>query len=178
MIDYGYGVQLGALEHGHVERIRKWRNDAKIYKWTRQFEPITHMHHMKWYESLCGDPSRKMMLVSKKDAAGGELVLGVAGLTDVDYVNRHAEFSLYIDPKQQRKGYGEAALKTLFDYGFRVLNLNKIYGETFSNNVDAIACFRKIGMDLVGTRSSHYFRDGEWLNAIMFEIFEDHESFA
>ena len=71
------------------------------------------------------------------------------------------------------QGYGRAALKTLLSYGFDVLGLNKIWGETFEHNTAANRLFLSIGMNHAGTRAQHYYREGEWIDALMYEIIAD-----
>ena len=90
--------------------------------------------------------------------------VGMCGLTDIDLINRRAEFSLYIVPECWKKGYGKAALQTLFSHGFRNLNLNVIWGETFDEN-PAIELFKNLGMYYEGTRNEFYYRDGSYIDA-------------
>lgn len=94
---------------------------------------------------------------------------GVAGLTSIDWVNRRAEFSLYINPDCQSKGFGEAALRHLLKHGFEVLNLNLIWGESFDGN-PAMRLFSRVGMRPMGVRRQFYFRDGKYLDAYLWDI--------
>lgn len=71
--------------------------------------------------------------------------VGCAGLTSINKMHRTAEFSLYVHKKHRGKGYGSVALKKLCNLGFDVLNLNRIYGETF--------CYPKEAKDLL---TSHH----------------------
>jgi RimJ/RimL family protein N-acetyltransferase len=98
----------------------------------------------------------------------GDLV-GVCGLTSIDLINQRAEFSLYIGPEYQGLGYGKAALLTLITHGFRVLNLNCIWGETFNKN-PAAEMFEELGFKKEGTRRDFYFRDGRFINAHLYSL--------
>lgn len=165
MLDYGYGVYLRRLHGDDVVPTFEWRNDPRIYKWTRQNAPLHWGAHGAWFANQWADKSLSMFMVVDREGKK----LGVVGLTDIDLVNRHAEFSCYINPDEHGNGFGTAALKTLFDYGFRVLGLNMIWGETFEGN-PAHKTFEKIGMKCTGYRDDFYFRDGKFIRAHLYSV--------
>lgn len=162
MIDFGFGVELGPISD--VPNLREWRNNPDIYKWCRQFEPLNSWDHEKWFESLEHRPDVKMYSIRD-----GQDNVGACGLTSLDMVNRHAEFSLYIAPALQKKGYGSAALKTLCAHGFLALGLVHIFGETFDGN-PAAKMFESVGFSLEGTRRGFYYRQGEYIDAHLYSV--------
>lgn len=95
---------------------------------------------------------------------------GVCGLTDIDQTNSRAEFSLYIAPKKQKTGLAQEALKLLLEYGFNTLGLNRIWGEVFGNNEKAMHIFKKFGFVEEGIRHDFYFRDGQFINALLISV--------
>lgn len=157
-------VSLGPVTFAVKDKALAWRNDSRVYRWCRQYEPITQEHHEAYWRKVESDPSTKMFgIFCDKES------VGVCGLTSIDWVNRRAEFSLYIDPKRQGQGLGEEALRLLCSHGFYTLNLNMIWGEAFENN-PAIHIFKKIGFKEEGRRREFYFRDGEYIDAILFSL--------
>jgi RimJ/RimL family protein N-acetyltransferase len=98
--------------------------------------------------------------------------IGVCGLTDIDWVNRRAEFSLYIGREWHGKGLGRKALVALLDKGFDELNLNTIWGESFDNN-PAQKMFLKVGMKHTGYREAFYYREGAYVHANLYSIRRD-----
>lgn len=136
---------------------REWRNQREVFKWCRQNTLLTQNQHDQWMQNLPDDV--KMFGIV---GPSGEPV-GVCGLTNIDNLARHAEFSLYIAPEHQKNGYGFDALVTLFKHGFEDFNLHKIWGETFWNN-PAIKLFQKIGMILTRGHTDHYFKGGEYIS--------------
>lgn len=165
MIDYGQGVTLRRIEETDLPALFQWRNDYRVWKWCRQNEPLHPSNHKKWFDWQASDKSVSMFAVLDQD---GDIV-GVCGLTDIDRTNRRAEFSLYIDPDRMGNGYGASSLRTLFRHGFDRLGLNVIWGETFDTN-PAASLFRKVGMKQEGVRRDFYFREGKFLDAILFSI--------
>lgn len=142
----------------------RWRNDPRVFRWTRQNDVLTRQGHQAWYNQQATDPTMKMYGIEKE----GELI-GVCGLTSIDMTNRRAEFSLYIGPEHQGKGYGEAALGTLLDHAFRSVGLNLVWGETFDGN-PAAKLFEKLEFVKEGTRREFYFRNGDFIDAHLYSI--------
>ena len=165
MIDSGRGVKLDTIDKTNSDLLRHWRNDPAIYKFCRQYDLITEAQHEGWLEWQATSKDARMYLIR---AAQGSAV-GVCGLTDIDLINRRAEFSLYIEPSNQRSGHAQAALSTLLDHGFKSFGLNCIFGETFAGNV-AAKMFEGLGFTLEGARRDFYFREGRFIDAHLYSI--------
>jgi ribosomal-protein-alanine N-acetyltransferase len=58
----------------------------------------------------------------------------LGGLSDIEWENRLAEISLFIDPQLHGKGYGTQAVRLLCEEGFERMNLQTILGEAFKCN--------------------------------------------
>ena len=156
-------IELTALDASHLYAAFGWRNNPAIWRWCRQSGPLSWDNHTGWFNSLKNNDAIRMFAVLY-----GEIV-GVCGLTSIDWVNRRAEFSLYIGSEHQRNGYAKAALTALFDHGFKNLNLDLIWGESFDGN-PAMAMFDKMGMTRDGIRRQFYYRDGKYIDAHLFSI--------
>lgn len=158
-------IKLDAINSDSKELTRSWRNNPKIYKWCRQNDLLTEAGHENWFLKHQLDPKIQMYLIKDSD----DTKLGVCGLTDIDLVNQRAEFSLYIDPTKQGRGFGRNALMLLCWHGFNSMPLKIIWGESFAGN-PAIEMFKKVGFKIEGTRRDFYYRDGNHLDAILFSI--------
>lgn len=160
-------ISLSPISHSLLPKMLAWRNDERIYKWCRQFEPTTEDSHYAWFDRIKSDPKIKMYAAFEDTTC-----VGICGLTDIDYINRRAEFSLYIGPEYFGHGLGELSLRTLINHAFNVLNLNCIWGETFDGN-QALKTFKKLGFKEEGRRRSFYYRDGKYIDAILVSILKD-----
>jgi RimJ/RimL family protein N-acetyltransferase len=160
-------IRLDALEEDKIGLFQRWRNDPRIYDWCRQNKLITRRDQIEWYKSQNDDPSIRMFVIKE-----GEKEVGVCGLTSIDLINRRAEFSLYISPTDQGKGIGRKALKSLFYHGFNGLNLHVIWGESFEGN-PARKMFRELGMVEEGIRRDFYYKNGKYINAVLYSITRD-----
>lgn len=157
----------------HLRRIRQsdseflfeGRNHPDVMKWCRQFSPLHREKHNEWVSRQAYRDDVDMFVVASTKGSP----LGCCGLTDIDMVNRRAEFSLWIHPDEQSEGHGRHALAMLLAYGFKDLGLNRIWGETFAGN-PAVKLFSNMGMEKEGTRREFYYRDGEFIDCHLFSM--------
>lgn len=160
-------IALSTIDKEMLPTLRKWRNHPSVKRWCRQHNLINEINHQNWYEWQSKDKSLEMLSVIKDSD-----LIGVCGLTSIDYIHRRAEFSLYIGPEHQCKGHGKKALIELLSFGFNDLNLNLIWGESFNGN-PALSMFESIGFCYEGTRRMFYYVDGEYLDAHLVSISKD-----
>lgn len=69
--------------------------------------------------------------------------IGNIELMDVN--NNSGELGISITPLKQNKHYGTEAIKSLINYAFNELDLNKIELEVFKTNLRAIHCYENVG---------------------------------
>ena len=158
-------IILKPISKCDLPQLLLWRNDGRLFKWFRQYEPISEDHHLRWFENLKDDNTLKMFSIFNDE----NVLVGACGLTSIDYVNRRAEFSLYIGFDHASHGYGIAALKRLLTIAFSVYNLHQVWGEVFAGN-PALDLFLKLGFKSGGLRRDFYYRDGIYINSHMISI--------
>lgn len=156
-----------------VDQARHWRNLPAVWHWCRQYTHLSEGDHERWVERLHSDPSIKMFGVYDETStrASGDAV-GVCGFTSIDRINQSAEFSLYINPAVQGRGFGRAALLTLLHHGFHDHNLQRIWGEVFEGN-PAMRMFTALGFVVEGTRRKSYFRAGRFIDSVLISILRE-----
>lgn len=171
-----YPVALGSEI---PEQARDWRNDRAVNRWCRQDGLISVAAHQRWLSNIETDSSIRMFSVLRESAAAATpehtigsstfTPIGVCGFTSISERNRSAEFSLYIGPEYQGKGYGKAALRLLAGHGFNDLGFHRIWGEVFDGN-PAMETFIKVGFRFEGTLRKTYWKDGRFLNSHMISM--------
>ncbi len=157
-------LELAPIDSTDCEMIRKWRNDQEIWQWTRHSDFISDADQRDWFESQRKDPATRLFKIAHRHVA-----IGVCGLTNIDHLHRRAEFSIYIGPEYQKRGYGRAALKLLLAHAFLNVGVAQVYGESFVGN-PAIKLFEEIGFKKDGTRRFFYMKNGEYVHTHLFSI--------
>ena len=111
-----------------------------------------------WYHSMLQDNKFEMFIIVN---AKHELI-GVAGITYIDWVNRHGDVHLYIgkDDAWIEDEYSRIAAETLLNYGFNTLNLNKLWAEGYEIDEDKLNFFQSLGFKVDASLREHYYYDG------------------
>jgi len=161
-------LDLAPIARADLPQLLEWRNDYRIWAWTRQNDLLNEVEHAEWFERQAKDPTIRMYKLVLK-AGGATNMVGVCGLTSIDYRNSRAEFSLFVAPFWHRKGIGRNGLQTLFTHGFTNLGLRTIWGETFDKN-PAAKMFESLGMVKEGTRRGFYWKDGNYVDAHLYSV--------
>ncbi len=144
----------------------QWMNDPKVYK-SMHFEVPVHLENTyKWFFDAKNNKSRVDM-VFEEDG----LLVAMGGLTNIIHDINKAELYIFVNPKIQQKGIGTSATKLLCQYGFEILNLNKIYLATNEDNFAARRVYEKCGFSLEGVlRQEYKTEDGTLLSRMYYGL--------
>lgn len=97
--------------------------------------------------------------------------IGNVSLQGLSFINRNAEFAIFMgDKRHWGTGAATLAAKTIVEHGFRKLNLMRIYCGTAASNEGMKKLARVLRMKHEGTRRSHLFLDGAWVDVMDFGI--------
>lgn len=131
-------------------------NNKEIAPHINTNEVFTIEKTTSWFETLKNNATR-VDFVFMDD----EKKVGMGGLTNISNFNRSCELYMYIDPSCHGKGFGFRSCFELCIYAFDILNLNKVYLYTFSENIPANKLYEKIGFKLEGVLRQHSFKEGK-----------------
>jgi hypothetical protein len=163
----GKYVKLRSLEEDDLKALREWRNSKHVRKTTREYRLLDMIHQRKWFESIhASNPPREMMFgIANKN----NKLIGVTGLTYIDWKNRHAEISIYLSKENWQKSK-EAfdTLEIVTRYGFGELNLHRLWVEIFSISIENIRLFEKMKFVKEGELRDRLWRNGKWWNSVLY----------
>lgn len=163
----GKTVGLRAIERSDLELLRDWRNNTDFRRNFREVRELNMNNQEKWFERLntAGANDFMFMIVRLSD----NLPLGAAGLLYTNWIIRSSDFSFYIGHENQyidKQGYAEEAVKLLLDYGFKNLNLNKVWMELYEFDHMKIEFFTKMfGFVKEGQLRENCFEGGVYHNS-------------
>src|SRR5690606_15122000 len=90
--------------------------------------------------------------------------VGHVGFYQIDYRIRKAEFAIMIGDKSLwNRGLGSQITGAVLDFGFRQLNLHRIYLNVLASNQRAIHLYKKIGFQQEGILRDCQFRNGQYV---------------
>lgn len=174
-------IYFDCLTKQDMEKIREWRNKdiagaRTPYLITAEMQEAFYetvicnrdSHHRYW--AICKEGNT---IISDSRDIGRRLLIGIAGLTNIEWENRRAEISLMINPSDRGQGRGKEALSKLLDKGFYELNLEYIHGEAYK-------CNKSIGFWIWMAKYAYYsctlpnrkYCNG-WYDAVYFDFRRD-----
>jgi len=100
--------------------------------------------------------------------------IGNISLTNINWVNKSAEFScIFGEKKYWGRGFCTEAAKLLFEHGFKKLNLHRIWTGTAKTNIGMIKVAEKLGMELDGIFKDGVFLNGKYEDVLSFGLLQN-----
>lgn len=168
------GIYLDVLSLEDVQRVRQWRNQDLAG--LRTPYPLTREMQDEFYRDVVNNRNsqNRYWAVARADSNGRGL-LGMAGLTDVSYINGSAEISLIVDPGFHRHGVGTEAVAQVLRHAFDRMRLLTVFGEVYLCN-PAVEFWKKIVSEHSGyitTLPNRKFWAGRLWNSLYFSIYKE-----
>jgi len=160
-------ISLRAIEISDLKLIQSWRNMPSIQHFVREYREMSMTNIEKWYNSVSN--SKEFLFFIIEDLK--ENPIGVAGLTYIDLINKHADLHLGLYEKPWGDNlYGTATINTMLDYGFNYLNLNKIYAEIYSIDHAKLKLFKSNKFKQDAVLREHYYHNGKYEDSHILSI--------
>jgi RimJ/RimL family protein N-acetyltransferase len=102
-----------------------------------------------------------------------EELIGVCGLHGINHYHQRAEAGIRIGKAYWQRGYGQDAIRTLVDYGFRHLNLAKISLRVLADDERAVGAYRKAGFVEEGRLRNHTWHDGRRHDELVMSVIRE-----
>lgn len=169
----GDKIGLTAIEENELQTLMDWRNIPDFRKHFREYRELNMSMQKKWFNKINQDNSIYMFSIKRLE---DKKLLGCCGLTYIDWKNRNADLSLYIGHNNSyidNNGYAKEASLLLFDYGFKELNLHKIWTEIYEYDDKKINLYEDIGFKEDGRLRDNNYYNGQWWDSIMLSILKN-----
>ncbi len=167
-------LYLKLLDQDDENNIITWRNKREIIDSFFSYTGITIEEHRTWFRNYLNNKTRMEFIIIKKE---NNQKIGTIGLSDIDFKNQKSEYGILIgETAEQGKGYAKESTLEIIRYGFKELNLRKIYLKVFKDNDRAINMYRKIGFLEDGILRSEIFKNGIFKDVLIMSILK-HECY-
>lgn len=146
-----------------------WFNDKEVCKYNSHGDSLyTKQMAIDYINMVTTNSAYKVFaIVDEKNNKH----IGNISLQHIDCKNNNAEFAIIIGEKDYyNKGYSKKAGILLFTYGFKELNLHRIYCGTSINNIPMQKLALSLGMKNEGQRIESFFKNGEYIDIVEFGI--------
>ncbi|SHN00881.1 GNAT family N-acetyltransferase [Polaribacter sp. KT 15] len=168
----GYKVGLRAVEKEDLSLFRDWRNIVDFRKNFREVRELSLADQETWYESLQKTKHINFMFTIVDLTT--DKPIGAAGLLYVNWINRSGDFSFYIGGNESyidEDGLAKEAATLLIDYGFKNLNLNKIWMELYEFDKKKIDFFKnEFNFIQDGLLRENCFEQGKYWDSLIISL--------
>lgn len=168
----GKHTNLRAIEEGDLEQLLEWRNKPHLRKYFREYRELSWDQQTWWYENIVlKDDKVRMFAITDLD---GKL-LGASGLCYINWVDRNADFSIYLgsDDMYIDDVYAIDASKSMIKYGFEELNLHRLWAEIYDFDEPKVKMFNTLGFELDGRHRETHWTNGKWCDSLFFSLLND-----
>jgi RimJ/RimL family protein N-acetyltransferase len=97
-------------------------------------------------------------------------VVGVISLMKVDRRHKNAELGYWVAKKFWNRGIASEAAFRVMEFGFQVLNLERIYAKCFHNNEASRRVMENVGMKHEGKFRHEVFKENKFIDTIYYGI--------
>lgn len=171
-------IKLAALEQTDLGQLRDWRNSDWLRPFVREYRLLSMNNQVDWFNHISSSDKVEMFgieieiinVLSVDSCTRSRELIGVCGLCNINWVNRTAEISLYIEPDKQGAGIGLQTLELLRQKAFEEFNLRRLWAEIFEFNTASIALFEKCGYEIEGNMREHIFKQGRYHNSLIYGL--------
>jgi len=150
----------------------KWFGDAEVCRYRSEGPaPYSTQEAIAYVQRVRASSSELVLAILRKT---DNRHLGNISLQQIDPVHRTAEFAILIGEKTAwGRGVGKEASRLLFDYGFCVMELNRIYCGVAQNNQPMRRLAQHLGMREESKRRQALTKENQRWDVVDYGIFKD-----
>ena len=133
---------------------------ASVETWRKRLSEFPPEDHL-----LVGTSASEVVANPERLQHVGRLALHVA--SKVPRRRHTGNIGMAVRDDRQGRGVGTALMTAAIELADRWLNLQRLELSVYTDNLAAMALYRKFGFSIEGTCRAYAFRDGEYVDAYM-----------
>lgn len=161
---------LRAVEITDLEILRNWRNIPDFRINFREHRELSLENQKNWFTRLSVSPNDYMFVILDKETLEP---IGACGLLYTNWIIRSSDFSFYIGKESLYidEKYAKDAANVLIQYGFKDLNLNKIWMELYEYDLKKLEFFKKeFNFKIDGKLRCNAFANGKYWDSFIISL--------
>jgi ribosomal-protein-alanine N-acetyltransferase len=100
-------------------------------------------------------------------------IIGIISLHDVNLKHSFAFISCILIPEFRKKGIMNQAISNIVEFGFNVLNLNRIEAQVFEKNYASISMLERANFKFEGKLRQNFLIDGKFENSVVYSFIKE-----
>ena len=165
----GDRVMLRPIERADLPRLWELVRDFEVSVLSSQgpVGPYSLAEFEAQYETRDEESKRRAFYFAIEVQAD---LVGQCGLHAIDHFNRGCELGIEIGRDFWRRGFGQDAVRTLVDYAFEHLNMNRVGLYVLADDPRAVGAYRKAGFVEEGRLRETSWVHGEYHDALVMSV--------
>jgi RimJ/RimL family protein N-acetyltransferase len=160
----GPRLYLRPLEKADAPLCARFMNDPDVRRTLKRNWPLSVAEEENWVANVANARENVVLGICLRD---GDRLIGTVGLSQFDWVARHASFGISVGEKDcWDKGYGSEAMRLIIGHAFETLNLQRVWLDVNEFNPRAFHVYEKLGFVTEGRLRRQTFRDGRFWDVI------------
>ena len=161
-------ITLTAFPEEALAAIAKWRSDGEVRKYLRP--GYTTLAEVRtWYRDYFSAEANRLLGILVDNQ-----LIGYCTIEHIDRDNHQCEVGIVIGEKDcWHKGIGSAVIRELLKKAFTALHLHRVEAVIHADNVASIHCFARAGFQCDGTLRDAKYRDGRYVDLLVYSILEN-----
>lgn len=170
----GNRVRLRAINKDDLPAFVGWLNDPDVSRNISIYDTQSLEQEEKWFQDSLNHPAEEQPLAVEVQDQDNWKLVGDVGFWNYDQHERSAEIGIFIGDKTAwDKGFGTETMQLMINYGFAMLNFNRIYLQVFESNPRGMRCYEKAGFKLEGRLRQAHYLDGAYIDVLLMSILKD-----
>lgn len=170
------GVTLHEIEEGDLEAVAAWAMDPLVTAFLT-WDAGDRQGAQRWISNARSEAQRVPRRVWELSACDGtDHVIGSGRLSILDPANRSGDIGYVVRRDHWGRGFGTAIAVELIEFGFRRLQLHRLWATCIAENVGSARVLEHAGMQLEGRLRDHVLLRGQWRDSLLYAIVQDKDA--
>ena len=166
-------IKLRKWNNSDLDNLVKYANNFNVAKWlaNRFPHPYTDEDGKAFLSMFANDNPVKVFAIEVNGKAVGSI--GIFPQTDIH--EKSAEMGYWLAEEYWGKGIMTKAIQEIVNYGFQTFDIVRIFARPFSTNLNSQRVLEKTGFVLEARLKKALFKNGEFMDELIYSKFKDHE---
>jgi ribosomal-protein-alanine N-acetyltransferase len=168
---HGTRVLLREHEVGDLEGVLEYAADPRVARYV-PWEPNTPDTARRFIDQAmhaASELTRSSYVLAVVERESGQ-VIGAARIGVEREAHRRADIGYVFRSDRWGEGFATEAVRVLVDFGFRDLDLYRIWATTHPDNRASSRVLEKVGMKYEGRIRGHMFVKGAWRDSLAYSV--------
>lgn len=167
MYNHKNGIVLRKLEKEDLFLLKELKNES--WFGTHNITFVNEQDQEKWFNSL--DSNKNLILIAIKSDT--KEIIGLYKIFNIDWINRKYDSAHDIFKQHRGKGYSKPLIEAGIDFGFEILNMNRIDTEVLVTNQASLKSALWVGFIKEGIKRKCIHKCNHYIDSIVLGILKE-----